>query len=299
MSKMFDMIANSKYATGIDISSHEGDFIITDGAKKALDYVILRAGYVGSADHQPKTDVFFHGYYKELEKHPEIYRGVYWYLSSHTTWEKQYDYYTALIDEKDFDFIALDFETINNVESEAFVLNFQSFMNALEKKYPDKRIFIYTRKDVYDRWITPYTTNMTRFPLWHAKYPYFSWEDYAEPYFLNWWSGVFTNFVYTNLGLPHERFEDEWDLWQTGDVTYIGKEFGLYSPNIDINISKLYRQDFLDWIGLPERLGGITIPPVPPTNGEALLRVTVQDTVTEYVLKEGESINIKVEHKGI
>jgi hypothetical protein len=304
MTKMFDLIKGSKYATGIDLSSHKGDFTIdlnNQAMLDALDFVILRAGYVGYESLRCTTDMFFHGYYDELVRYPEARRGAYWYFSSAVTWGVQFDYFTSLIDEKDFDFIAGDFETINNVPSESFARNFESFMNALEAKYPDKKIFIYTRKDLYDTWLTPYTTNMTRFPLWHAKYPYYDWDDHTEQWFVDWWWRVFGNFTYSSIGLPYERFDDEYDIWQVGDRTRIGDEWGVEKPDVDTNVSRRERQDFLDFIGLPKRLGGVVEPPQPPVveppvTGDATLRVTVGDTSSEHLLKKGESITIKVEN---
>lgn len=250
---ILDKIAASPYATGIDLSKWNELFDIDTAVFKdvhdVLDFVMIRAGY-GAADGTIHKDEKFDVYWGELLQHPETLRAVYWYFSSHSSWEAQRDKLFSIMENKDFDFWELDFEKRYNVQSAGFALTAIRFVKAMAREYPNKRVLIYSNKYDYRDWLRSETVECDLIPYHHAQYPWTSWDNITA-YFLKWWDGVFTNRTY-QPALPPSR-GGSWDIWQVGANTDVGKLLGLGSEDVDVNVSKKKFNDFVMWVGWPKR----------------------------------------------
>ena len=136
--ELLDLLINSPYATGVDVSkwqdSFDIDLVDVRMALEVLDFVMLRAGY-GSTDGRAYIDPKFNEFFLELVQHPEPLRAVYWYFSSHVAWEVQRDKLFAIIDGLDIDFLVLDFERHYNVKSAGFALTAVRMLKAIQNIY--------------------------------------------------------------------------------------------------------------------------------------------------------------------
>jgi len=275
ISKITYLIGGSEYASGIDISKYnvykngiyrETDYAQLQNVINALDFIILRAGYWGYKSDQPWTDERFEEYYENiLLPNPEIIRGAYWYALAQATAQEQTDYFiNTCLKDKDFDFIVVDFEESNNIMSNAFAEIHCDMLDILQAEYPNKKIFTYSRYGLYENWLAG--TRADNYPYWHAQYPWRVWQPNDDS-FVNWWRQVFEVQTY-EPDMPSTRVgDDDFGIWQCGgDQTWIGEDFGFYNPNIDVNVTKLPKDLWIEYIGVPERLkedDPIIIPPVP------------------------------------
>jgi hypothetical protein len=262
--KLLDMIALSPNATGIDISYWQSKFDIdkldTEKILAILDFVFLRIGY-GSQDGKIKEDHKFREFWQELVDHPEILRGLYWYFSSHSSWEEQRDAVFEILDSLNghWEMFALDFESLYNKKSAGFALSAVRFMKAVQKRYPGKRVLLYAGKYDYSGWLKFYTDEVDDWALWHAQYPWQHWYNLTA-WFMNWWGGIFAKLA-KSPSLAKSR-DGRYEIWQVAAKTLLGRALGVGSLDVDINISRRTLKDFTEWLGVPERLK--TDQPEPP-----------------------------------
>ena len=156
------------------------------------------------------------------------------------------------LDGKDFDFFVVDVEAAYNSPSLSFANAALRMVEALQVAFPHKKVLIYANRPDYDRLLRQYTPAVDDIPLWIAQYPWRSWLSDFFSNFKEWWYNLFI------LGekrpvLPKSRGEDDWTLWQVIDASGLGREFGFDSDELDFNVSRLLKGDFIDWVGIPER----------------------------------------------
>lgn len=254
-SYMLGLLDQTEYATGADASHWKGDWnpvgIDMEMFQSVLDFMILRAGY-GAGNGLIYKDTTFDARYSVLEQHSHILRGAYWYFSSQSHWQKQWDFFVAALAGKDFDFLVMDFEKYYNVKSKAFADGAVNFMIQLKQKFPDKQIIFYANRYDYQDWMKPYSNGADSFPYWVAQYPWRSWMGGLTDWFKSWWSALFvsgTKRPYLPSWLP----QDHWELWQVVDNSGIGQELGFESDELDFNVSRRKKDAFIEWIGAPAR----------------------------------------------
>lgn len=263
MDKLITMLGNSPYATGIDISKWNTSFDI-DVADRSevvdiLDFVDVRAGY-GDAKGKVHTDPRFGVYWNELREHPYTLRGVYWYFSSHSPWERQRDHFFALMEGLDFDYLTLDFENPFNVRSAGFALTAIRFLKAMQAWAPNARVLLYSNKYIYNDWLLRYTSECNEWPYHHAQYPWTNWSTITS-YFLSWWAQVIENRT-KQPALPKARM-GKWEKWQIVAKSGLGKSLGIGSEDVDISIARRPLEQFVEWIGKPKRMKTVEPPPNP------------------------------------
>lgn len=266
--KLREMMENSIYGTGIDISKWNEKFDIdTPNLKvilKILDYVVLRMGY-GGYGGTPAKDVKFDEFWAELLQHPEIMRMLYWYFSSEVPWETQLEFVCSMLDDigLDWEWFWLDVEAINNKKSAGFALTAIRFLKAMKQRYPTKKIGLYSNKYFYQDWLRAYTAEVDEWPFWIAQYPWGNWITNLTQYFVSWWDAVFTTLT-KRPSMPSSRSADEWEIWQLSDKTGFGEFFGLGGRDVDINITRRTWQQFIEYTGIPDRWKTTPEPPPDP-----------------------------------
>ena len=249
MNNTLQVLVNSGRAIGIDISVYNDKLDIAQ-AKVIPDYVIMRAG-LGLQSGGIVKDLRFDNHYAELKKHPEILRGMYWYMSCHSPWKNQFNFYKNIIDNIDIDFICVDFESLFNINTLGyFAYATIDMLSALEDEYPTKRVILYSRKGIYEDWLRHYTSQVDSFPYWHAQYGFINWIDANQTKLIEWLNNITLGIMHPNI--PSSR-GDNWQIWQIGDRTGLASDFGLTGSNVDVNITRLSKNDFINWIGKPAR----------------------------------------------
>lgn len=277
---MIDLILNTEFATGADVSHWKGEWNLAnvdiDMFEKAMDFMILRAGY-GAADGKSYKDRMFDSHYKVLLNYPKILRGVYWYFSSNSKWETQFNNFMSYVGDKDFDFYALDFEEAYNDRSSKFANDAISFLKALKER-TGKRVILYCGDNTYDNWLSPYTNKADDWPLWTPHYPWYNWVNWDKwssgtvAEFKHWWEYIFKHAYYMDDSgkrwpyMPKARAVDDYVIWQMIAASGLGKRMGFVSDELDFNITNMKKEEFIQWIGVPERWGDVPEPPVEPPN---------------------------------
>lgn len=261
---MLNLIKNSVYATGADFSHHKGEWDLStvDMAlfDEVMDFAILRAGY-GAEDGTIHEDRKFEDNYAILETVPKIRRGAYWYFSSHSSPQAQFNFFVQLLEDKEFEFIVLDVEQYYNVASKVFADSAVWFLEQLEQKFPDKRVLVYGNRYDYVDLIWKYNKTIDRFNYWIAQYPWRNWVQYFTEYFKVWWNDLFGTFQ-KQPKLPVHLPPNAWEIWQVVASSGIGNELGFESDELDYNITRRTKDEFFKWLGLPKRL--TEQPPEPP-----------------------------------
>ena len=256
--KGLEIIANTKFATGIDVSKWRGELLNLNfedkTISKILDFIIIRAGYVAFDTKTITTDEQFENNYKMLEDNPEVIRGVYWYNASFYSWEEQFDFFVDQLETKDFDFIALDYEDMYNDMSADFADDTVLFMDALIEEFPTKKVFLYSHRHFYDEFIAG---RHEPFNLWVAEYPKTHWTSISHWNVHNFLTKVMDGTYQPQM--PRTLFQDDWEIWQFADRTGIGHLFGIETDNVDINVTKRTYQEFVKFVGIPERWKDKTI----------------------------------------
>lgn len=250
-------MGNSAKSTGFDVSYYNlnvDDEQVHD-VLNITDFAILRGGYWGYKSDQGWVDDMFEEYYEKIMlPNPEIIRGIYWYTLSQANAQEQADFFIEnCLKDKDFDFIAVDFEETNNIMSDAFAETHCQMLDILQAEYPNKRIYTYSRYEHYANWLSG--TRADNYPYWHAQYPWKVWQP-NDIDFIDWWRQVWdapqTYFPKTPSSRPNP---DNGLVWQCGgDQTWVGNEFGFENPNIDVNTTLMNKVDWINFIGIPERL---------------------------------------------
>jgi len=260
--RLIELILNTIYAVLIDISKWQAyfdlDIALIRDIIRAVDGVIIRAGFANASG--VFKDLLFEDNYRELEQHPETLRGVYFYFSPFWPWEDQVNKFLEWIRGKDFDWIELDVEESPTTETlkASYSITGIRALKAIQRAYPGKKIITYSRKDRYNE-LRKYSAEWDDFPYHHAQYPYYTWGTLTEnilAYLAKIFSGIGT------INLPASRNGD-YSIWQFGDKTGLGADVGVGSRDVDINITKETRADFINWVGVPARWSGDE-PPAPP-----------------------------------
>jgi hypothetical protein len=260
LQEMVQKLIDSKYATGFDLSkwnsSLDFDLIDFKFIAPAVDYVMWRLGFGGS-DGRCYEDSLSREIYAELEEYPEVFRIGYWYQSSHVPWRTQFDFLCKIIDSMDVDMIEVDGEKYYNVRSPEFARDTEYMMDALIKRYPDKKIVFYSNFYVYRDWFRAYRPKFDTYLYHQAQYPYAAWTEFTAKFML-FWDGLIAS-LKTKPYLPPTR-KGKWLLWQFVDRSGLGKFFGVGSPNLDFNISLLLREAFFDLVRRPARWFDVETP---------------------------------------
>jgi hypothetical protein len=274
---ILDIIVGSGLATGIDVSRYNGaaDFDQAEFTKtlEIIDYCMVRASS-GVSDGTIYIDPALDTFYAELEEHPHIVRDFYHYLSSHSSWTAQYDKFMKAIDGLAFEWLTLDGEKIFNEKSSAFALSAYRFMQQLQKDFPDKRIKFYSNRYDYSDWFD-YYYDFDQFMYHHAQYPWSKWEvsSYYVPQLLQHLKDIFGGV--RTPSLPPSR--KDYEMWQIGANTGIGKELGFVADYLDVNVSRRPLDEFRTFSHLERRWVSdgsvISIPSVPMTNEELTEKV--------------------------
>ena len=264
--KMRELMIDSPFATGVDISSWGSKFDIdTEDLVTVLlilDFVVLRMGYGGWGSKRPEKDSRFDEFWQELLDHPEIIRMFYWYFQSETPWEDQLEFVCSMLDDigDDWEVFWLDLESLNNNKSAGFALTAVRFLKAMQRRYPNKKIGLYANRYFYNSWLKFYTDEFVNWPLWVAAYPWSNWLKNLTSYFYEWWEKVYATLT-NRPTMPKGRSEDNWEIWQVGANTGFGKFLGIGTRDIDLNISRRIKSEFVEWLGKPERWGNKPIEP--------------------------------------
>jgi hypothetical protein len=265
---MLDLLEQTEYATGADASHWKGEWnpanVDMEMFQAVMDFMVIRAGY-GAGDGTIHQDKKFESRYATLLKFPHILRAPYWYFSSQSSWQSQYAFFVKQLEGKVFDFIVLDFEKYYNKRTAAFANGAVYFMEALKHNFPGKRIFFYANKWDYKDWMKPFSDGADSFPYWIAQYPWKNWIANFTDWFKKWWHDLFVSGT-RRPGMPNWLPQDHWELWQVIDASGIGQELGFDSDELDFNVSRRKKEDFIEWIGVPERWG-VEEPTPPPAQG--------------------------------
>ena len=264
--KMRELMVDSPFATGVDISSWASKFDIDTEDLAAilliLDFVVLRMGYGGWGSKRPVKDPKFDEFWQELLDHPEIIRMFYWYFQSETPWESQMEFVCSMLDDlgDDWEAFWLDLEQINNTKSAGYALTAVRFLKAMQRRYPNKRIGLYANRYFYHDWLKFYTNEFDDWPYYVAGYPWRNWITNLTSYFYEWWEKVYATLAKTPT-MPKGRGEDDWEIWQVSDKTGFGKFLGVGTRDIDLNISRRIKSEFVKWLGKPKRWSNEPIEP--------------------------------------
>jgi len=231
-----------------------------EGVLNTVDYCMVRASYGcqdGTIFPDPKLSLF----YAELEQHPHIIRDFYHYISSHSSWTKQYEIFMKAIDGLKFEWLTLDGEKIYNVKSAGFAGSAYYFMKQLIKDFPDKRIKFYSNRYDYTDWFDAYY-DFDQFEYHHAQYPWDRWDNVSPlylPRFLQNLKDIFGG--KWTPSLPPSR--KTYTMWQVGANTGIGQELGFGADYLDVNVSRMPLLEFRVYSHLETRwAGGIPKPPL-------------------------------------
>ena len=269
--KLRELIIDSPFATGIDISSWREKFDIDTEDLRIilliLDFVVLRMGYGGYGSHKPTKDKKFDEYWQELLDHPEIIRMFYWYFQSETPWEDQLEFVCDMLDKfgGNWEAFWLDLESINNHKSAGYALTAVRFLKEMQRRYPDKKIGIYANRYFYHDWLRKYTKEVDNWPLYIAMYPWKNWVSNLTYAFFKWFDKVFATLT-DRPTMPYGRGEDDWEIWQVGAKTGFGKFLGTGNRDVDFNITRRIKSKFVEWLGKPKRWSDTPdVPDVPDT----------------------------------
>jgi len=287
------MLLNTVHAIIIDISKWQAWFdldapgVMAD-ILTAIDGIIIRIGYANAWGiyKDPKAE----SYYAEMEQHPEPVRGLYFYFSPFQPWENQVAKFLEWIKEKSFDFILWDVEEQPTTEAlwASYSITGIRALKTLQRAYPNKRVIVYTRKDIYIK-LRKYSAEWDNWPYHHAQYPFGTWAILSE------WILTILGKIISGKGtpdLPPSR-NGRYTLRQFGDKTGLGKEFGVGSNNIDINVTRETRADFIRWLGTRETPQPEPVPdPITPEDAAGLIIDGLPDNLkaTVKVIVKLESI---------
>jgi GH25 family lysozyme M1 (1,4-beta-N-acetylmuramidase) len=209
-------------AHGIDISKWQRFF---DPAVNPddINFIVLRVSYGLMKDE---------AYDKLVEAiQPVPIRGTYHYFSSSSPWQTQADHFLDLVRDKGFHFHALDIESGYNKKSAGFAQSAQKWLQYVADA-TGQRVLLYTNPNIYNSWLTPYGDWMADWPFWVAQY----WNEPHRD---------------RDPGLPRGR--KDWKFYQySADVppNRKGKEYGVGSTNIDLNVYNGTVEELRSWLGL-------------------------------------------------
>lgn len=226
-------------AHGIDISKWQVSFDPTVNPDD-IHFVVMRAGY------GIFPDPIFDKLHDSIQ--PIEVRGIYHYFRSEWDWKSQADFFLTLVENKGFHFYALDIETGDNVRSRTFAQGAEQWLKYVAEK-SGKPVILYTNPAVYNGWLKPYGNWMTQYPLWLAQY-WLQPDRNKKP------------------GLP--TGVTDWKIWQySADGNFKGKEYGVGSRHIDLDVFNGTVEELHQWVGLDT--AAVTTPAAtPPTEEETV-----------------------------
>lgn len=220
-------------AKGLDLSYYDISFD-PKKATQPVDFVIQRVtlGFQsGKIDKDTALDKLYTGVQKVGI------RGAYHYLSTHSDWKAQADFFLNVVKNYDYQFYACDFEGAYNDMSAKFSQDANLWMEHVAGK-TNKKVLFYTNKSLYDSFGWMYNS---KWPLWLAQYWKFP-------------------LLYNNPSLPKKCTPGDWTIWQfASELNYPGhsKEYGCGANSVDINYFNGTIADMQNWLGN-------TAPPSPP-----------------------------------
>ena len=211
---------------GIDLSKYDLSFNPKSASLKA-DFVIQRVGYGGFWGTQNK-DERFDALLPGVMDVPV--RGGYWYLSSHSNWKKQADYYLEKVAGIDYHFHCVDFESDYNDLSVDFGAACVEWMRYV-KDNSGKRVALYANRSHYDEFLAP-DYRVKEFPLWISS------PVTADP-------------QVTQPPMPKKR--SDWTIWQYVWTVPDARLWGVGRPqSIDLNVWNGTIDDMLAFCGISD-----------------------------------------------
>lgn len=236
-----------KRAHGIDISHHQTVFDV-NANREDIQFIIIRAS------NGTVKDKRFDQFVVDIAEVPV--RGAYHYFRSEHSpvnpsktyrWQDQADFFLKCVNDRGFHFFALDIEQAfiqgvpDNERSPEFAADAEKWMRYVEKK-TGKPVLLYTNPDKYEHWLMPFGDWMEEWPLWIAQY----------------WDPPRRN---KRPSLP--KGVTEWRFYQYSADTPPngrGKEFGVDTKNVDLNVFNGTVEDLRLWLGLDVDMG-LNLPP--------------------------------------
>ncbi len=211
-------------AIGVDLSYYDLSF---DPARATIpiSFAILRAGY-GGKDGGVWRDPAFEKLLPGVEKVPI--RGAYWYYSTYSPWMQQADFFLETVQDKGFQFYALDFESAYNQLTITSSQNADFWMQYVAQK-TKKPVVFYTNPSLYDVYGWHYCS---KWPLWLAQY----------------WNEPSPNKA---PGMPRTRQAGDWLIYQWAcERNFPGhaQEYGAGGNSIDLNVFNGAVGDMIAWL---------------------------------------------------
>lgn len=157
---------------GIDVSSYQGEIDWELVKEQGVEFAILRAGYVSSADEQCHIDTYFEKNYQKC-KELDIPVGCYWFTRARNTTqaENEAEFFLNLIDGKEFEYpvcFDIESESLTNLSSTTLTNITIAFCEKLENNgyyvslYCNPNwidyILIKDRLTEYDKWLAHWTS---------------------------------------------------------------------------------------------------------------------------------------------
>lgn len=219
---------------GVDVSKWNYGWNPSN-ATKPIHYVIQRASYGGGTG--AIKDEHFEDIYVQALKIPV--RGFYHYYSSHVHWKLQADAFLGIVGDKDYHFLAVDYERAYNTLDKRTIAEFAEMVKYLKEK-TNKRVLVYFNMDVYFDAIAGYgyADWANTQDVWYAQYPYGSPSAPKLP-----------------AGL------DKWVIWQWGgadvesnEASTAGIYYGGGLRGIDLNWFDGTEQELKSYFGVSETL---------------------------------------------
>lgn len=226
-------IGTKQRAYGIDLSRWEPEFDPAAATPGLIDFGIIKA-----SEGTSWKDQAFEGLYPSISQLSVT--GAYHYLKSGSSGVSQANFFVDTIKGKEFDILAIDFESYNNILNDAFVRILYDCLVKVTELNPTRKVILYTNPDLYDTIIYPASIRIwgkdvfTRWDLWIAQY-YFIPNPDGEP------------------AMPKRRAD--WVLWQfsdAGDPIEHGTKAW-----VDRNVFNGTKEQLLTWVGK-----STTTPPV-------------------------------------
>lgn len=239
---------------GVDISSGDGIYTPSLNPPFKVNFVIQKLSYAGWDTGKLVTD-------SKKEANSSVVlsfsiNGAYHYVGDKASWKSQADYFIDLMDGK-YDFWAWDVEKRGNTYSESFV---QGVIPAIRYIYAQtkKPGLLYLNPDIWGTWynyagiqdniVELITASDIKIGLWVAYY-----KDIRKPD---------ENPEYWKVNSGTTNMPREWIFWQYDDkgMGNKGKEFGVQSYSLDLNVFNGTLAQLTEWVKPLE----VTPPPVEP-----------------------------------
>ena len=208
----------SHRAHGIDISKYQ----VSYNPLTPVDFVIQRLSYGLMRDEK------YHQLRGPVLAAPVS--GAYHYFSSGSPWQAQAALFVEL--GKEYDFYALDVESAYNNINGKFIADAYQWMVQVHEA-TGKKVLLYTNPSLYKTWFNGLAWPK-QWPLWIAQYWFSPSED-------------------KNPGMRGMDRSD-WAFYQYSADTppnFKGREYGVESTNIDLDVFNGTVEELHEWVGLP------------------------------------------------